>query len=252
MADEPLTGGNSLEAVTRRGDTVRKSATASTPAVHSFLRHLGARGIDVPSPLPSDDAAVQVLSFVPGTLAAQLPPFDATGLATVGALVRSIHDAAASFARPEDATWTTAIPAPGADLVCHNDLAPWNLIVGDGLVFIDWDASAPSTRVWDLAYATQAFCLNDPSRPPNAAAHDLEAFVEGYGASDAVRHLLADTIVARVSAMERLLRESHQTGKAPWAEMFVNGHGDHWRGVLEYVTAHRSTWHRALTGTAAS
>lgn len=65
----------------------------------------------------------------------------------IGSMVRAIHDASESFVPSPDAQWTTAIPAPGDDLICHNDLAPWNLMIGDRWAFIDWDAAAPSTRL---------------------------------------------------------------------------------------------------------
>ncbi|WP_350309798.1 phosphotransferase, partial [Arthrobacter sp. efr-133-R2A-63] len=56
-------------------------------------------------------------------------------------MVRAIHDASESFVPPRDARWNVAISSPGEELICHNDLAPWNLIIGDRWTFIDWDAA---------------------------------------------------------------------------------------------------------------
>ena len=42
-------------------------------------------------------------------------------------------------------------------IIAHQDLAPWNLVIGDRWAFIDWDTAAPGTRLWDLAYAVHGF-----------------------------------------------------------------------------------------------
>jgi Ser/Thr protein kinase RdoA (MazF antagonist) len=244
--EEALAGGNAGGTVVRIGDTVRKPWTAATPSVVSFVEHLRGAGVDAPAPLGRDEQGRQVQEFVPGRLAMGADPLSLSELRRVGAMVRSIHDASAGFVPPLGAVWDTAIPAPEADLVCHNDLAPWNLIVGERWVFIDWDASGPSTRLWDLAYAAQAFTLNDPGRAAEESAEALAAFVDGYCADEELRDDLPTEMGRRTQAMYDLLHSSSLAGREPWASMFETGHGAHWQAVTRYVTAHREVWARAL------
>jgi len=244
--EQPLTGGHASGPVTRVGDTVRKAWSPSTPNVHALMRHVRARGVDLAEPLGRDDRGRQVVEYVPGTLAMDAGPLSHDQLRRVGMMVRAIHDATADFTS-RDAPWETAIAAPGADLVCHNDLAPWNLVLGERWVFIDWDAAAPSTRLWDLAYAAQAFTLSRVQVPPEDAGRDLRAFADGYGADRPLRLLLPDAMRERAAAMRDLLAASHEQGREPWASMFADGHGSHWSAVVDYVGTHRDVWLAALT-----
>lgn len=244
--EEPLEGGNASGSVVRIGDTVRKPWSASTASVVAFVDALRSLGVDAPAPMGRDEHGRQVQEFVPGTLAINADPLSRADLHRVGGMVRAIHDASTTYVPPDDAVWETAIPAPASELVCHNDLAPWNLLVGDRWMFIDWDAAAPSTRLWDLAYSAQAFTLSDPSQDPSLAADDLSAFVDGYQPDDHMRRLLPDTMAERTAAMYNMLRASHDAGKEPWALMFTAGHGDHWSSADNYVRTHRNTWLEAL------
>lgn len=244
--EEALPGGNAGGAVVRIGDTVRKPWAASTASVTAYVRALRAAGIDAPEPRGRDETGRQVMEFIPGELAIERGTMTPGDLHRVGTMVRAIHEASATYVVPEGSVWQSAIAAPGADLVCHNDLAPWNLVQGERWVFIDWDAAAPSTRLWDLAYAAQSFALNDASMAPGDAARGLAAFAHGYGADVALRRALPGAMVERTAAMHDLLRRSHATGAEPWASMFVRGHGEHWRTVTEYVDRHRDVWASAL------
>lgn len=125
---------------------------------------------------------------------------------------------------------------------------PWNLITGDRWVFIDWDAAAPSTRLWDLAYAAQAFALSGGERDPESAARDLAAIVDGYRADDVMRRDLPQAMEERTAAMLALLEGAHATGDEPWASMYANGHGEHWAKALAFVREHRARWARSLGG----
>ncbi len=149
MPEEQLPGGNATDGVVRVGDTVRKPWNQSSPAVQQLLARLRANGIDVPKPLGRDEQGRQILEFVEGTPAIDLPVLSAGELRRVGAMVRSIHDVCAELGSEFAGAWKSAvrIPAEHPDLLCHNDLGSWNLITGDRWVFIDWDAFGPSTRV---------------------------------------------------------------------------------------------------------
>lgn len=246
MDEQPLAGGNATAGVVRVGDTVRKPWQPSTPAVIDYVERIRAAGIDAPAHLGRDQRGRQIIEYVPGALAEALLPFDDTALRRVGEMVRAIHDASPVLDSSD--AWPEMLLAPpgAAELICHNDLAPWNLIVGERWVFIDWDGAGPSTRLWDLAYAAQAFAVLNDAQPVDAAAARLAAFVDGYGADDELRRALPMAMVQRTAAMHRLLQTSHERGMEPWGTMHVDGHGAYWLGVTRYVAEHRDAWAAAL------
>lgn len=246
MSELPLAGGNASAQVVKVGQTVRKPWLPFTPSTQRFAQHLLQSGVDLPRPLGRDEQGRQSNEFVPGTLAMDAPHLTAQELARVGRMVRSIHDASSTFSPAPTDRWDPLIPAPGHDLVCHNDLAPWNLITGPRWVFIDWDGAAPSTRLWDLAYAAQAFTLNDTTTSPEAAAGRLSAFVKGYDADSSLRRDLPHTMWERAQAMYDMLAAAHATGHEPWGSMFTTGHGAHWAAVTEYVRTNEDLWFEAL------
>lgn len=246
--ERPLAGGNASHGVVQVGATVRKPWTPATPAVHDVMRHVRSAGVDVPEVIGRDDQGRQVLEMVPGRLAMDSPALTRDELARVGGLVRAIHDATQDLVPDPAVPWETLLPTPGADLVCHNDLAPWNLVVGTRWVFIDWDGTGPSTRLWDLAYAAQSFTVNDSRVDPRDAAADLAAFVDGYGADQALRDGLPTALGQRAAAMLELLRSSHAAGREPWGSMYTAGHGTHWRTATRYAQTHEETWRLALRG----
>jgi hypothetical protein len=44
--------------------------------------------------------------------------------------------------------------------------------------------------------------------------------------------------------MYNLLKSSHETGFQPWADMYVNGHVEHWRAAAAYVLRNQGIWNR--------
>jgi hypothetical protein len=187
-----LAGGN-MTRVVRVGDTVRRAAGPWTLTVHALLRHLRASGFaQVPEPLGIDDQGREVLSLLPGSVATYpLPGFvlsDET-LATVARTLRAYHDASAGFVAPAGAVWRWPAGEP-AEVVCHNDFAPYNLMFeGTRLTgVIDFDVASPGPRVRDMGYTAYRFVpLTDPGNPdvpyPGAGEQErrLELFCSAYG-----------------------------------------------------------------------
>ncbi len=247
MEDEQLlSGGNVSGSVMRVGSTVRKPWTDATPSVLDFMTAIRGAGVDVPAVLGRDEQGRQVTEYVPGRLALDSAPLTRSELSRVGAMVRAIHDASETFTPARESSWDVAIPAPAEELICHNDLAPWNLIVGERWTFIDWDGAGPSTRLWDLAYAAQAFTLSNSGQAPEEAARNLAAFVHGYGADQDVRAELPAVMHRRAAAMHELLRSSHYSGREPWGSMYVDGHGAHWLAATQYVERNQDLWLETL------
>lgn len=244
--EHELTGGNASQSVVRVGQTVRKPWLENSAAVQGYLAALRSSGVEVPQPLGRDEKGRQVVEYVEGHLAMDQLPLGQDELLRVGRMIRRIHDASETVVIPQPSDWKMLLPAENPNLMCHNDLAPWNLILGDRWIFIDWDGAGPSTRLWDLAYSAQSFALLFEGQPVEEASARLRAIVDGYEADDGLRKALPATMAKRTSAMFNLLRSSHQTGFQPWADMYVNGHGEHWRNAAQYVLRNQAAWEQAL------
>jgi hypothetical protein len=248
--EEILTGGNVSGEVVRAGDTVRKRATPATPAVAALLAYLNAAGFAAaPRTLGLDERGRHVLEYIPGQLADTRPLLAADGLHRVGQIIRELHDTDAGFTPPPGAHWTVVIPPDRRDLICHHDLAPWNLVCdGDRWVFIDWDLAGPGSRLWDLAWAAAGFVPLAGGGDPAADGPRLRALADGYGLAARPRADLPAVLAARARAMYDLLRRSAETGEQPWAGLYAAGHGEHWGPAADYIDRHLAEWARALSG----
>jgi aminoglycoside phosphotransferase (APT) family kinase protein len=258
VTEEPLSGGNASTGVVRVGDTVRRPAGPWTPAVHALLHHLHAAGFTAaPRPLGVDEQGREVLTFARGaTVWPERFPLMAPDarLRRVARLIRDFHEAVTGFRPPADARWNVLMPADGAEIIAHRDLAPWNLVIDDATdtwTFIDWDFAAPGTRLWDIAYAVRGFAPlsgNPAFRLPDpAAAARLRLFADAYGLDDeADRRALVPLLGVRSRGMYDFLKDQSARGNAPWAGLWDEGHGDAWLSDAEYAEARAELWTRAL------
>ena len=213
MDDDEVTlaGGNSGGA-TRIGMTVRRPSGPWTPTVQRLLAHLRSSGVTwVPEPLGLDAQGRDVVSYLTGSVAHYPLPewiWTDTLLVDVGRRLSQLHDATASFDM-HGALWQLPVHEP-AEVVCHNDVAPYNLVLDGGAVvgLIDWDTASPGPRVWDVAYlAYRMVPLHEPTADGGPLAELLGERRRRLGVlCDAYGHGLAaaavvDTAVARLDAL---------------------------------------------------
>lgn len=155
MDEEVLAGGNT-NVIVRVGDTVHRPAGPWTPAVHQLLSTLRAAGVmEVPEPLGMDEQGREVLSYLPGIVGNYPMPswmWSQTILEEAGSLLRRVHDAGTPLVHQAGA-WQVPAHEP-IQVICLNDVAPYNMVFRDGHItgLIDVDMASPGPRIWDLAY----------------------------------------------------------------------------------------------------
>lgn len=123
--------------------------------MHRLLRHLGSAGVrGIPQPLGFTEDGREVVTYIQGIVPSYPMPawvWTHAALDSAASLLRQVHDATEScdLCGP----WRTPVHHP-AEVLCHNDFAPYNLVF-DGVQVvgvIDWDFASPGPRLWDLAY----------------------------------------------------------------------------------------------------
>jgi thiamine kinase-like enzyme len=186
------------------------------------------------------------LTFVPGTV---VHPDNyhfvatQTGLQRVGRLIRAYHTAVASFAATDVDVWQAdgRDPTGTAEVLCHNDLASWNLIVTPGeWVFIDWDLAAPGRILWDLALAAYTFVRMWPDQ--QFVVSRYHAFCAGYGLATADQRGLLHVIVERTARMATILLEHAANGDQPYVRLVHEGHAASWQAASAHVQKHLTGW----------
>lgn len=186
-----------MNTVVRDGDTVVRIAGPWTTTVHRYLEYLHVAGIDwVPRPVEASFGADghperERLTYLHGDVPAYpLPSWVwADHVLSDGAQrLRRLHDASVGFSS-DGCTWQSPAKIP-AEVVCHNDFAPHNLVFREGRITaaIDFDFCSPGPRVWDIAYfATRAVPLTAES-PEGAPGMDqarrrIEVILDAYGSN---------------------------------------------------------------------
>jgi len=254
--EEPLTGGNTSAEVVKVGSTVRRPTGPWTPSVHALLGHLERRGFDgAPRAIGIDERGREILTFVDGQVVWP-DHFDLVAedrpLAEVAALIRRYHQAVVDFPSPAGRPWSDrgGDPRGPGEVLCHNDLAPWNLVRGvAGWAFIDWDLAAPGRLAWDLAWALLSFVplLPHSRLGLEATRHRIGVFREGYGAAGFPRDILA-VALERCGREAQLIRDLGPRGEPPYARLLAEGHLEIWAAAETHIRRHAPHWQAAVDG----
>jgi hypothetical protein len=245
-----LKGGN-MTPVVRVGDTVRRSAGPWTPAIHALLRHVRAAGFaQVPQPLGIDERGREILSLLPGR-AGTYPLADHIlsdrTLMDVACTLRAYHDATTGFAAPPGTVWQWP-PHEPAEVICHNDFGPYNLMFeGTRLTgVIDLDLASPGPRVRDMAYAAYRFVpLTDPLNPdapyPGLAeqARRLALFCTTYGDTRIAPAAVIDTATTTLRELVSFIVDSAAAGDPAQRAVLDRGDTTIYERDIAYIRRRR-------------
>jgi hypothetical protein len=247
-----LSGGNTHEEVVRVENTVRRPTGPWTPGVHALLVHLQRKGFDgAPRVHGVDDRGREVLDYIEGEVVHpghvdRIEP-DAA-LAEVASVIRRFHDAASSFTESRTHVWSDrgSDPAGPNEILCHNDLAPWNLVRGSEgrWVFIDWDLAAPGRRSWDLAWALLSLVplMPDSDLDVVRTRQRIAVFRSSYGVDEFSKDVLS-VAVERCRREADLIFRLGAAGEMPYARLLAEGHGEIWSAAATHIASRSSGWY---------
>jgi Phosphotransferase enzyme family len=249
----PLSGGN-VSTVVRVGNTVRRTMGPWSPSVHTLLRHLESKGFSgAPRFLDIDERGREVLTFIDGEIGnypLKTYMWSDGVLQEVAHLLRRFHDATIDFVPLPGATWQLEYPdATQHEVICHNDVAPYNMVYVDSRpeALIDFDTAGPGPRLWDVTHAVYRFVPllhidNEEMRQagltdPAAQSRRLKLFCSAYGLAQP--RAVLDMLEPRLQAMCATIIESAAAGNASFQRMLAEGHLQHYQREIEALHDYR-------------
>ncbi|MFI7640541.1 phosphotransferase [Nonomuraea sp. NPDC049400] len=250
----PLQGGDVTDGVVRVGDTVRRPASTSTPAVHALLRHLeAARFEGAPRALGMDELGREILTYVPGTTGLRLESVTDEALTGLAVLVRGYHDATAGFPLTLDGWAYGSNDDKAPEIVGHCDLTPDNVIFREGrpCAMIDFDLARPTTRLFDIVTTLRHWApIADPvDRHPLLRDLDVGArlrlFCDAYGVPPRDRRRLLELARLRFHRSYTVMRTRASAGGG-WAKMWAGGAGERIRRAAAWLDAYEDELHAHL------
>ncbi|MFC5824247.1 phosphotransferase [Nonomuraea insulae] len=252
----PLQGGDVTDGVVRVGDTVRRPANTSTPAVHALLRHLEAAGFDgAPRVLGMDEFGREILTFVPGRTGFRLESVTDEALVELAGLLRRYHDATVGFPLTETRWGGGSNDDDLPEVIGHCDLTPANVVLEPrSLVpyaLIDFDLARPTTRLFDVVTTLRHWApIADPvDRVPLLRTVDVGArlrlFCDAYGVARRDRRRLLALARLRFQRSYTVMR-TRATAGGNWAKMWAGGAGERIRRAAAWLDVHEDELHAHL------
>jgi hypothetical protein len=231
-ADETWLPGN-VGGAWRSGGTVHRATGEWTPAVHALLGHLAARGLRrIPRVLGFDEQGREVLTYLEGRVTdidtELLTPCQLEALVS---WTREFHEAVAGFAH--DGPWR--YPAlPGASLIGHNDIAPYNACFdGDELSGVfDWDLAGWTSPLMELAFIAWNCVPLWRDIGVAQAAERITRICDAYGGGIGPP-AVTDAVPARIGAMLTWIPAGAAAGDAGLRRLMEQGEPQRSRRSLD-------------------
>ena len=233
-----------MTSVVRVGDTVRRSPPPDPAFVHALLALFEERGwAGAPRFLGSDEQGREIL----GSGRARGLATSAADRGDLGGQPGRGRPPGPGVSRPDGGHALAA----GAEVVCHNDLAPKNTVYRDSgaglrpVAFIDWDIAAPGARIHDVAHVCWQYLDLGPGITDAAAAGQrIRLISDAYGLAG--RSHLIDTILWWQDRCWRGIVAKAAAGDPAMARLRDTGAVTSIRAAHAWVTHHHATLNAQL------
>ncbi|MFG1496569.1 phosphotransferase [Saccharospirillum sp. HFRX-1] len=232
------------------GASVVRPVASGYRSVHRLLNHLQQAGFVGSPQVLAVEGHCERLTFLAGDTyedAGSGPIATERALVSAAQLLRKLHDCSASFLPRQaidDQQWLLPAQQP-AEVICHGDYAPYNVVLkGDQVVGVfDFDAAHPGPRLWDLAYAV--YCWAPLKSLPNLSVAEIDksveracSFLDAYGLSFDRRAFLVDMMIQRLQALVAFMREQATDGDEKFNADINAGHLDRYLADIDYLQCH--------------
>lgn len=259
---EYLLAGGNMSKVSTDGHVVYKDRKPQSHTVQRLLLHLQSKGIDFcPRPMGFDGEGREMLSYVSGHAIEDYPQVSdlqqkVASVARMAVMLRKLHDATIDFQTQSDDCWYLKYEGElPAEVICHNDIAPYNVTFENDLPvgIIDFDTACPAPRVWDIAYAVYRFvplsqsvydCKlggyrdYDPAKDCMDRRQLLKTFLDSYGYDGAVEPY----VIQRLQALVTLFDVQCAKGDPAFLKMRKEGHQDFYIKEIKFIKRHFVRW----------
>lgn len=247
------------------GYNIHRNLKPYSKTIHKLLKHLENKEIKfVPYFLGIDYKENQeILTFVSGNTIENYPEvndyeYKIKNIKLVAKMLKEYHDATLDFHYTEEDKWFLEYKGDlDKEVICHNDIAPYNVIFLNNtpVGIIDFDTACPAPRIWDIAYTLYRFVpLGKQIYIPDKKIYrqyrkDIDSeerknlikeFVDSYGYYE-IKDILKNLIL-RLESLVELFDTECQRGNNSFIKMKNEGHQEFYIEEIKFIKENMNDW----------
>ncbi len=240
--DIELQGGR-IGKIHKVDDTVVRPSNEWTETVHKFLKFMHDKGADfVPIPY-GIEGNNEIISFMPGEVFNDpLPEIfnNDSMIISAALLLAKFHKISEQFIPyiTKECKWMLS-PIYPAEVICHGDYAPYNVVIVDDKVksLIDFDTIHPGTKLWDISYALYRWVpfIDKSEDVFNESMRKMRLFLDIYGLEENKRDEVVQVMIDRLTSLTNFMKSEAEAGNIDFQRNIDDGHLQKYIDDIEYL-----------------